>query len=666
MKSKMLQIALAVVVVLAFGYALAAWAATAGTGTGGGSDPTNIACATATVPAHTLTDSQVGATVSGTSTSVCNTQSYTIPTSTTTVTTTPTSSTSSTSTSSTSSTTSTTSGGGGPGACTVGPPGSTWTVGSNGYNRVGWDTFTKAQASGPAWSNGNDTTPVYTGDQGMPWVTYPDGWGANGVTPAYQPSTVLSVHDGVLDFYLHSELGASPSPWPGGTAASQYQTYGAYSMCEKVAPDSGSSLRDFKQAILLWPQADSNGPAAESDYPEGNFTDASGNPSTLMSAFAHHDSTQDAFPTGTLDLTQWHVYTQTWGPGFRCYYVDGSSIGCSTTNVFSSPERWQLQVQPLSGSTTGGHGHVYINWVWIGAPSSTSSTSSSTTSTSSSTSSSSTSSTTPTTTTTTTTTSTTPTTTTTTTTPPPGKISHVVVIVDENQDYSNVFGSSSAPNWNKYASQFGYASAYYANGHFSLDNYLTMTGGIIGTGNSDSCGSFSGNNIFNQLGAGNAVNYVESGNTDCDHNPASQWSDLSSSFTQTLPSTPFSSTAFNPAYVFISPNKTDDGHDTNVATADSYIGTIVPAIMATPQYQAGTMAIFLVWDESNVNDTQGTTTPPDNHVLADVISPNTPTGTVVSTQFTHCSLLRTAEDVLGLAPLGCAATANSMMLPFGL
>ena len=83
--------------------------------------------------------------------------------------------------------------------------------------------------------------PIYTGDHGMGWSVYPDGWSSTytalGVE-GYQPSTVLSVHDGVLDFYLHDEangnpVGADVSPWPGGN---QYQTYGAYSFCEKVVP----------------------------------------------------------------------------------------------------------------------------------------------------------------------------------------------------------------------------------------------------------------------------------------------------------------------------------------------------------------------------------------------------------------------------------------------
>jgi poly(3-hydroxybutyrate) depolymerase len=248
------------------------------------------------------------------------------------------------------------------GSCGQTVPGTLATFGSTSYAREGWDTFTKAQASGTAWTNGNDTAPVYTGDQGMGWTSYPDGWGANGVTTAYQPSTVMSVHDGVMDFNLHNDVAANMSPLPGGN---RYQTYGAWSMCEKVAPDAGSNLNDFKQAVLLWPSADSNGPAAESDFPEGNFN------ATSMSAFAHFGtSSQDFYSTPTIDLTQWHVYTQTWGPGFRSYFVDGNLIGTSTNQVWSQPERWQLQLQPLANGGTGSSGHVYINWAWVGNPSS--------------------------------------------------------------------------------------------------------------------------------------------------------------------------------------------------------------------------------------------------------------------------------------------------------
>jgi hypothetical protein len=67
------------------------------------------------------------------------------------------------------------------------------------------------------------------------------------------------------------------------------------------------------------------------------------------------------------DPTQWHVYTQAWGPGFRAYYVDGQLVGSSTNQVWSGPERWQLQIEP-SGRNDGGSGHIYVKWVWIGTP----------------------------------------------------------------------------------------------------------------------------------------------------------------------------------------------------------------------------------------------------------------------------------------------------------
>ena len=50
-----------------------------------------------------------------------------------------------------------------------------------------------------------------------------------------------------------------------------------------------------------------------------------------------------------------------------------------------------------------------------------------------------------------------------------------------------------------------------------------------------------------------------------------------------------------------------------------------------------------------------------------VLSPSTPKGARSSTPFTHYSLLRTTEELLGLSPyLGAAASAQSMRSAFGL
>jgi hypothetical protein len=225
----------------------------------------------------------------------------------------------------------------------------------------GQDGFTKDAAIGTFGSDGSG--PVYTGDHGMRWSEYGDGWTStytNGA-PGYEPSVVQSVHNGVLDWYLHNYNGtpvsANPSPLPGGH---QYQTYGRYSLCERIVPADSHRLDDFYQAILLWPQSDGDWQSAESDFPEDNLS------GPRFEAFAHHGGSgaQDSFTTGNIDTTQWHVYTQEWGPGFRNYYMDGTLIGRSTNQVTASPERWQLQVEP-SGSNDGGSGHVFVGWVAI-------------------------------------------------------------------------------------------------------------------------------------------------------------------------------------------------------------------------------------------------------------------------------------------------------------
>lgn len=248
-------------------------------------------------------------------------------------------------------------------------PGRTKSIGGKSYVLEGLDTFSKAAPLG-SFASSNAQQIVYTGDHGMAWTEYPDGWVStfSGVAEGYQPSTVQSVHNGVLDFYLHNDskgnpVGADPSPLPAGN---RYQTYGLWSFCERVAPAPAHDLSDFYQAPLLWPRKFRDWQRSESDFPE------SGLDALDFSAHSHYggSGSQDVFDIraveSNFDPAKWHVYTQAWGPGFRSYYVDGRLVGTSTNQVWSGPERWQLQIEP-SGTNNGGTGHVYVRWVWIGA-----------------------------------------------------------------------------------------------------------------------------------------------------------------------------------------------------------------------------------------------------------------------------------------------------------
>ncbi|MGE5435508.1 MAG: phosphoesterase, partial [Candidatus Doudnabacteria bacterium] len=54
---------------------------------------------------------------------------------------------------------------------------------------------------------------------------------------------------------------------------------------------------------------------------------------------------------------------------------------------------------------------------------------------------------------------------------------HVVWIVFENKQYSQIIGSPNAPYINKVANQCGLATNFYAEAHPSLPNYIAMTSG---------------------------------------------------------------------------------------------------------------------------------------------------------------------------------------------
>ena len=220
------------------------------------------------------------------------------------------------------------------------------------------DDFTKDAATG-SWGTTDASEVVYTGDHSGQWCEYPDGWPSTytGGQPGYQPAQVLSVHDGTLDFYLRSynglAAGANPSPiLPGG---SQYQTYGVYTTRIKLTYDDANHLNDYYDAWLLWPNSDSDWQSAESDFPEANLSD------TSVNYFAHYggSGSQD-YGNNSLDFTQWHTFTQEWGPGYRSYYLDGQLMGTSTHQVYSQPERWQLQTEP-SGSNNGSSGHELVD-----------------------------------------------------------------------------------------------------------------------------------------------------------------------------------------------------------------------------------------------------------------------------------------------------------------
>ncbi len=108
----------------------------------------------------------------------------------------------------------------------------------------------------------------------------------------------------------------------------------------------------------------------------------------------------------------------------------------------------------------------------------------------------------------------------------------------------------------------------------------------------------------------------------------------------------------------------------SILTGDNWLKSWLPAITSTPVYVGGDTAIFIVWDEGG-GGTAGENCAKNLadescHVPAIVVAPSVKRKTVVSTPFNHYSLLKTAEDLLGLPELSSARTATSMVSPFNL
>lgn len=247
------------------------------------------------------------------------------------------------------------------------------------------------------------------------------------------------------------------------------------------------------------------------------------------------------------------------------------------------------------------------------------------------------------------------------------RITHVVWILLENDGYS-VIGSPSAPYLNALATQCGLATNDDAVSHPSLPNYIALTSGSTQgiTDDADpSSHPLNVPNIFSEL-KGNWRALAESMPSTCDrvtsgsyaarHNPAVYYTNLPTCSRDDLPLTlPLNLSA---AFTFITPNICNDMHNCPVSTGDAWLKSHVPQILSSPQYRAGSLALFITFDENNLAST--------NQIPTIVVAPSVPKGLRVGTSFTHFSLLRTTEALLHLPLLGSARSANSMVTPFHL
>ena len=268
---------------------------------------------------------------------------------------------------------------------------------------------------------------------------------------------------------------------------------------------------------------------------------------------------------------------------------------------------------------------------------------------------------------------------------------HVIWIWMENHSLSDIIGNTSqAPYLNSLASECGLATNYHNISHPSLPNYLAATSGLsmsqlpvlsyTDCSVSAVCDT-SAPSIFGQGETWKA--YQESMPSNCyksnsgeyaiRHNPPPYFTSLSGCATDDVPYPQLATDLANntlPAFSFITPNLIDDMHDGTIAQGDTWLANNLPTILNSAEYQGGHTAVFLTWDEGSGGSTAescaANTSDNSCRVPMIVISPSTPAGATSATLFNHYSLLGTAEQLLGLAKLGQAASQTTLVSAFNL
>jgi hypothetical protein len=124
-----------------------------------------------------------------------------------------------------------------------------------------------------------------------------------------------------------------------------------------------------------------------------------------------------------------------------------------------------------------------------------------------------------------------------------------------------------------------------------------------------------------------------------------------------------------PAFTFLTPDMCHDTHDCGSQTGDEWLATWVNEIVAGKNYRNDDTVLFITWDEGEggeINANCVTSSADDCHVALIAVSPSTGPEMRPRQAFSHYSLLRTTEEILGLDLLGEAAHAASMGRAFGL
>jgi phosphatidylinositol-3-phosphatase len=219
---------------------------------------------------------------------------------------------------------------------------------------------------------------------------------------------------------------------------------------------------------------------------------------------------------------------------------------------------------------------------------------------------------------------------------------NIMVIVEENEGFANIIGSSKAPYINSLVSTSASATKWYGLTDNSLGDYVALISGTTG--------SYSSPTLVGEL-ATSGISwkaYMEDmpsacytgpgvGNYEKVHNPFVYFKSITSNPAQCNRVVPFAGSGgfasdltgnTAPSFMFVVPNVCDDMHSTCSSTVnkikqgDSWLKSNLATVMGSQWYTAGGGIVIITWDSATTADKSGWNTGSGGHIPTIVISAN--------------------------------------------
>jgi len=229
-----------------------------------------------------------------------------------------------------------------------------------GWRRVFADNFTQDVPVG-SFPSAVSTT----------WFAYRDGLKDTSNHGTYQPSDVVSISNGSMNFHVHTVHGvhvvAAALPVISGAHGSEGGLlYGRYMI--RIRADA---VPGYKASLLLWPDSEQWPKDGEIDFPE--VVELAGPP---IYAFVHYQDGQSPVDQAGFQvsqtLTPWHTATITWLPDKVEFQLDDHVIGTVSQRIPNTPMHAIIQVETRTDGPVPSDraaGNVQIAWLAVFTPS---------------------------------------------------------------------------------------------------------------------------------------------------------------------------------------------------------------------------------------------------------------------------------------------------------